>query len=136
MAPDDSRCPRCGGAFHCGVHDPAPCACTDIRLDPAQLISLRARYAGCLCPACLRALAAGASIDPAERQPPPSGAAPQAPAARCSRRPRAANPYTPSAPGIPAPIGDGSAAAADLRCSASAQAHAEEPRPQPQLEAP
>ena len=51
---DDSRCPRCGGTFHCGVNDAQPCACTALSLDDATLNDLRQRYAGCLCLACLR----------------------------------------------------------------------------------
>jgi len=53
----DDRCPRCGGAFHCGAADPGPCACTTIDLDAALLTELRTRYTGCLCLACLRDLA-------------------------------------------------------------------------------
>ncbi|HEY6512137.1 MAG TPA: cysteine-rich CWC family protein [Burkholderiaceae bacterium] len=56
-APDDARCPRCGGGFHCGMHDPAPCACTTLRLNAVTLSDLRARYHGCLCLRCLQALA-------------------------------------------------------------------------------
>lgn len=52
----DSRCPRCGGAFHCGVNDVEPCACTTLRLDDATLADLRQRFDGCLCLACLREL--------------------------------------------------------------------------------
>jgi hypothetical protein len=38
MSPEPSdRCPRCGGHFHCGTADPAPCACTTLRLDAASL---------------------------------------------------------------------------------------------------
>jgi hypothetical protein len=55
--PDDDTCPRCGGAFHCGANDPAPCACTTIKLDATTLARLRERYGGCLCLACLAALA-------------------------------------------------------------------------------
>jgi len=51
-------CPRCGGGFHCGVGDAAPCACTTIRLDAATLAEMRARYATCLCMNCLAGLAA------------------------------------------------------------------------------
>lgn len=50
----DSRCPRCGGGFHCGVNDAAPCACTELLLDDALLADLRQRYDGCLCLRCLR----------------------------------------------------------------------------------
>jgi hypothetical protein len=51
------RCPRCGGSFHCGLADDAPCACTGIRLDAALQQRLRERYTGCLCLGCLQALA-------------------------------------------------------------------------------
>lgn len=55
-------CPRCGGAFHCGVSDLAPCACTGLPLSAETLAGLRRRYAGCLCVACLVQLApAGAA---------------------------------------------------------------------------
>ncbi len=49
-------CPRCGGGFHCGVNDAAPCACTTVRLDAATLAALRQRYASCLCLRCLNEL--------------------------------------------------------------------------------
>ena len=55
----DDRCPRCGGAFHCGVNDAEPCACTALQFDEATLADLRQRYTGCLCLACLREVAAG-----------------------------------------------------------------------------
>jgi Cysteine-rich CWC len=50
-------CPRCGGGFHCGANDPAPCACATLKFDEATLAELRRRYAGCLCLSCLRHLA-------------------------------------------------------------------------------
>ena len=54
MSADASdRCPRCGGGFHCGANDPAPCACTALKLDAATLADLRQRYQGCLCLKCL-----------------------------------------------------------------------------------
>jgi hypothetical protein len=53
---DDARCPRCGEAFHCGVDDLEPCACTTITLDAATLAALTRQYESCLCVACLRAL--------------------------------------------------------------------------------
>ena len=56
----EGRCPRCGGAFHCGVNDPQPCACTGLRLEVALLAQLRQRYEGCLCLACLAQLQAAA----------------------------------------------------------------------------
>ena len=52
------RCPRCGGEFHCGVNDAEPCACSTPKLGDALRAELRERYIGCLCIACLRALAA------------------------------------------------------------------------------
>ena len=59
--PSDT-CPRCGGGFHCGVQDSAPCACTGLQLNAAQLQALRARYSHCLCLACLAAVAAGQPV--------------------------------------------------------------------------
>ena len=40
----DSRCPRCGGEFHCGVNDARPCACSSLQLSAAQLADLNARF--------------------------------------------------------------------------------------------
>ena len=40
---------------------PAPCPCTAVTLPAALQADLRQRYTGCLCGACLRALAAGAA---------------------------------------------------------------------------
>ena len=54
----DDRCPRCSGGFRCGVNDAEPCACTALQFDEATLADLRARYAGCLCLACLREISA------------------------------------------------------------------------------
>jgi hypothetical protein len=56
------RCPRCGGGFHCGARDEAPCPCTTVTLSPAQLQALQRRYAGCLCLACLAQIAADPSL--------------------------------------------------------------------------
>ncbi len=56
----EERCPRCGGGFHCGIGDDGPCACTGIALTAALQQQLRERYTGCLCIACLQALAGGA----------------------------------------------------------------------------
>jgi hypothetical protein len=63
-APATDRCPRCGGTFHCGVNDAPPCACTGVTLDAALRRQLQARWRGCLCLSCLRALADGAPIEP------------------------------------------------------------------------
>ncbi|HPG79890.1 MAG TPA: cysteine-rich CWC family protein [Piscinibacter sp.] len=57
----ESRCPRCGGAFHCGVSDAGPCACTTLTLTPALRAELGTRFRGCLCLACLRELSADPS---------------------------------------------------------------------------
>lgn len=50
-------CARCGAAFHCGVNDDSPCACTTVTLTADTLAELRSRYASCLCMRCLAALA-------------------------------------------------------------------------------
>ena len=53
------RCPRCGGGFHCGAGDAAPCACATLQIDAATLTELRTQYyQGCLCLRCLREVAA------------------------------------------------------------------------------
>lgn len=54
-APD--RCPRCGGGFTCGAAGPGPCACGTLTLSDALQARLRQQYSGCLCLACLQALA-------------------------------------------------------------------------------
>lgn len=62
QAASDTRCPRCGGTFHCGMSDTVDsgrCACATLTLAAALRTELAARYQGCLCLACLRALAAG-----------------------------------------------------------------------------
>jgi len=51
---DGDRCPRCGGAFHCGANDAGPCACTGVTLDDATLAALRASFNACLCLRCLQ----------------------------------------------------------------------------------
>jgi hypothetical protein len=62
-SPATARCPRCGGTFACGAAGPGPCACTTLSLDAALLARLRERYAGCLCLACLQALAQAESAN-------------------------------------------------------------------------
>ena len=57
----EDRCPRCGGAFHCGASDPGPCACTGLVLSASLLEQLRRQYAGCLCLSCLHELSAAAA---------------------------------------------------------------------------
>ena len=60
----DDRCARCGKAFHCGMNDQSPCACTGITLDAATLTDLRQRYSSCLCLRCLRSFATEAPVLP------------------------------------------------------------------------
>lgn len=60
-----TTCPRCDQPFDCGVARATPCACTTLRLEAALLARLRERWSTCLCPACLRALAAGEPLQPA-----------------------------------------------------------------------
>jgi hypothetical protein len=62
----ETRCPRCGGAFRCGIDEPGPCACTALALTPAMRAEIARRFAGCLCVGCLAAIAHG---EPYERQP-------------------------------------------------------------------
>jgi hypothetical protein len=54
-----ARCPRCGGAFACGVAAAraTPCFCVSFELGAERLAELRARWSDCLCAACLAALA-------------------------------------------------------------------------------
>ena len=59
--PRGDVCPRCGGAFLCGVNDAVPCACTTVTLSAATLAELRSNYASCLCLRCLAALASGSA---------------------------------------------------------------------------
>jgi hypothetical protein len=56
------RCPRCGGAFHCGAAGPGPCACAGIELGTALQVRLREQFTGCLCLACLQALARSGEV--------------------------------------------------------------------------
>jgi hypothetical protein len=54
-----TTCPRCNGPFACGVGaDRAKaCFCAGVPLRAERLVELRARWADCLCEACLRTLA-------------------------------------------------------------------------------
>jgi hypothetical protein len=51
----EKKCPRCGESFQC--KQGAGCWCASMRVESAMLGELRARYADCLCEACLRKLA-------------------------------------------------------------------------------
>ena len=55
----EKRCSKCGLAFDCGGL--FGCWCRDVKLSEAQLAMLRKRYVDCLCPTCLKALAADIS---------------------------------------------------------------------------
>ena len=51
----EKKCSRCGNAFLCKQ---APgCWCANVRLERAMLPEIGARFADCLCEACLRKLA-------------------------------------------------------------------------------
>ncbi|GAB4567007.1 MAG: cysteine-rich CWC family protein [Rhizobacter sp.] len=52
----DAACPRCGGAFHCGANDTAPCPCGNFTLSASTTQRLREQYGSCLCMACLAQL--------------------------------------------------------------------------------
>jgi len=54
-----ATCPRCGGAFACGVgaDRATPCFCVSFELGDQRLAELRAKWDDCLCAACLAALA-------------------------------------------------------------------------------
>ncbi|MBC7729638.1 MAG: cysteine-rich CWC family protein [Microbacteriaceae bacterium] len=64
IAAQDDRCPRCGGGFHCGVNDAAPCPCASVTLAAATQAALRERYSTCLCLRCLQAVRDAAVISP------------------------------------------------------------------------
>lgn len=49
----DKRCSKCGETFGCGGL--LGCWCRDVTLDEATLARLKAEYADCLCPSCLKA---------------------------------------------------------------------------------
>jgi hypothetical protein len=55
----EKRCSKCGAAFGCGGLP--GCWCRDVTLDAAALAALRQAYADCLCPSCLKAVAAASN---------------------------------------------------------------------------
>jgi hypothetical protein len=62
MNPDDlDRCPRCGGAFHCGVDD-TTCACFGLQLRQETVDALREHYGRCVCVGCLAAVNRGEAV--------------------------------------------------------------------------
>jgi hypothetical protein len=48
----EKKCACCGQPFSCQQKE--GCWCADVRLTPSALAELQARFAGCLCEACLR----------------------------------------------------------------------------------
>ena len=55
---DATVCERCGETFGCGAAT-GGCWCDAVAVDGAVLASLAAEHERCLCPACLRSVAAG-----------------------------------------------------------------------------
>jgi hypothetical protein len=53
LFPKEKQCSKCGQPFDCGGL--LGCWCRDVKLDEATLASLKAAYADCLCPNCLKA---------------------------------------------------------------------------------
>ena len=50
----EKRCEKCGASFDCGGL--FGCWCREVKLDEKTLKDLRAAYADCLCPKCLKDL--------------------------------------------------------------------------------
>ena len=65
MFEKEKRCEKCGQTFGCGGL--LGCWCRDVTLDEATLARLRASYGDCLCPDCLKAMAAPAADGDAAR---------------------------------------------------------------------
>ncbi|TXI75296.1 MAG: hypothetical protein E6Q44_17550 [Flavobacteriales bacterium] len=65
-----SSCARCGIVFPCRPHAIAQCACSRVQLSATQLVVLRERFAGCLCPTCLEAWAKEPTAEPDPAAPP------------------------------------------------------------------
>jgi len=58
------QCPRCGADFECRVDDLRNCDCIAVKVSLPALKTLQQRYSDCLCPNCLREIAAspGATV--------------------------------------------------------------------------
>jgi Cysteine-rich CWC len=54
MFEKEKQCAKCGQPFDCGGL--LGCWCWSVKLDRATLASLKAQYADCLCPDCLKIL--------------------------------------------------------------------------------
>jgi hypothetical protein len=52
------RCPRCGAEFECKVDDLRNCDCVAVKVTLPVLKTLQGKYEDCLCPTCLREIAA------------------------------------------------------------------------------
>ena len=59
MFEKEKRCSKCGAAFDCGGL--LGCWCRDVTLDAQTLAALKEKYADCLCPSCLKAMASVAA---------------------------------------------------------------------------
>lgn len=56
------QCPRCGARFECKVDDLRNCDCVAIKVAQPVLKTLQNRYSDCLCPNCLRKIAASPDV--------------------------------------------------------------------------
>ncbi|MBS4058680.1 MAG: cysteine-rich CWC family protein [Bacteroidetes bacterium] len=52
---EPEKCPRCGNDFHCSKS--ARCWCYAVSIEVSLLEQIQEKWAGCLCPDCLKALA-------------------------------------------------------------------------------
>jgi len=57
----DKICGQCRQPFSCGQE--GGCWCNEVQLSRDQLAWIKARFDNCLCPRCLRAVAAGRLSD-------------------------------------------------------------------------
>ncbi|HCX98691.1 MAG TPA: hypothetical protein DG754_00995 [Bacteroidales bacterium] len=48
------HCPCCNALFDCYCKSDKECWCTAFKLSPQKLEELAQKYAGCLCPDCLK----------------------------------------------------------------------------------
>jgi cysteine-rich CWC protein len=63
MFSKEKHCSRCGESFECGGL--FGCWCRSVKVDAATLAEMRGKYADCLCPRCLQALARRPVDEPA-----------------------------------------------------------------------
>jgi hypothetical protein len=74
---ESTACPACGDPFACGAGRPS-CWCGSVGLSAEARARAAAVYRGCLCPGCLRLLAAGRLAGEGGVQPSPASSAPDA----------------------------------------------------------